>query len=203
MVNQINAFISQHVIFFYTATIVVSVFIGLFIRAMRGGFSIGSGGYAQGGSYQSASHSGAQSAGSGHVVFSGLPSQSTSSAQSTISGKSLYYHGGLIESVFDILRNRRIKVGSSKPSGFWVTSNFHTATTYANRFGGGKGAVVAVQIDNDVDLKNRGDGIYVLPIPESKEGEYWAFDSGVKPIGVLDIDGNPILPNLSNIQRSV
>ncbi len=75
----------------------------------------------------------------------------------------------------------------------YISPEFKLAVAYA-RSGYKQGVVVELYVSPDVRLLQNGPYIFYAPVPGTfRENQYYRF-KGIRPVRLLDIDGNQIKP---------
>ena len=77
-------------------------------------------------------------------------------------------------------------VGNSSPSAVWMGESFTTAKAYA----GTNAGIVVIGVDPRVNLTSRGAGVFIYEIPDARPKEEYFQIPGLRPVGVLDVNGN-------------
>jgi hypothetical protein len=117
---------------------------------------------------------------------SGLPLIFGSSSGYASYQPTTLYHGTSLQSAFEIYNSGMWMVGKSKPSAVWMVDNFTAATSYSHADGG----IVVVAVEPSVRLRHPRAGVFIYEIPYAQPwAEYYQIQ-GLKPIGVLDVNGN-------------
>ena len=104
------------------------------------------------------------------------------------------YHGTTLTNALEIYRTHLWLVGKSKPPAVWMGNRIEIAKKYSGT--GKKAAIVVVQVDSDLNLSNRGNGVFILEIPGAKPNEEYHQVDGLKPIDVINPSGKSILHNI-------
>ena len=96
------------------------------------------------------------------------------------------YHGTSLQSAFEIYKSGMWMVGNSKPSAVWMTDNFAVASSYIK----GTGGIVIISVAPWLRLTQPTAGVFIYEIPYAQPwAEYYQIQ-GLKPVGVLDVNGN-------------
>jgi len=102
---------------------------------------------------------------------------------------STLYHGTSLQSAFEIHNSGMWLVGNSQPPAVWMTDNFAVASSYIK----GTGGIVVISVSPSIRLTNRGMGVFIYEIPYAQPwAEYYQIQ-GLKPVGVLDVNGNRVV----------
>jgi len=99
------------------------------------------------------------------------------------------YHGTSLQNAFEIYNSGMWLVGNSKPSAVWMTDNFAAAKSYS----GTNGGVVVVAVDPSVRLTNPRAGVFIYEIRYARPWEEYYQIPGLRPTGVLDVNGNRVM----------
>ena len=96
------------------------------------------------------------------------------------------YHGTSLQNAFEIYNSGMWLVGYSRPPAVWMSDNFAVASGYTK----GTGGIVIISVAPWIRLTNQGAGVFTYEIPYAQPwGEYYQIQ-GLKPVGVLDVNGN-------------
>ena len=96
------------------------------------------------------------------------------------------YHGTSLQNAFEIYNSGMWMVGNSKPSAVWMSDNFAVASSYTK----GAGGIVIISVTPWVRLTQPRAGVFIYEIPYAQPwAEYYQIQ-GLKPVGVLDANGN-------------
>lgn len=98
------------------------------------------------------------------------------------------FHGTTSRIALEIYKTGLWLVGESKPPAIWMTSNIETAKKYA----GSKGYIVVVNVASALNLKKLGDEVFIFEVPDAKPNEEYLAIEGLKPSGIIDVNGNKI-----------
>jgi hypothetical protein len=99
------------------------------------------------------------------------------------------YHGTSLQNAFEIYNSGMWLVGDSKPSAVWMVDNFAAAKSYS----GANGGIVVVSVDPSVRLTHPRAGVFIYEIPYARRWEEYYQIPGMRPIGVLDFNGNRVM----------
>jgi len=99
------------------------------------------------------------------------------------------YHGTSLQNAFEIYNSGMWLVGNSKPSAVWMVDNFAAAKSYS----GANGGIVVVAVDPSVRLTHPRAGVFIYEIPYARRWEEYYQIPGMRPIGVLDFNGNRVM----------
>jgi len=99
------------------------------------------------------------------------------------------YHGTSLQNAFEIYNSGMWLVGNSKPSAVWMVDNFAAAKSYS----GANGGIVVVAVDPSVRLTHPRAGVFIYEIPYARRWEEYYQIPGLRPIGVLDFNGNRVM----------
>jgi hypothetical protein len=99
------------------------------------------------------------------------------------------YHGTSLQNAFEIYNSGIWLVGNSIPSAVWMVDNFAAAKSYS----GTNGGIVVVSVDPSVRLTHPRAGVFIYEIPYARRWEEYYQIPGMRPIGVLDVNGNRVL----------
>jgi hypothetical protein len=115
------------------------------------------------------------------------PSVGTPSGYASLQPTTLY-HGTTRQNALEIYNSGLWMVGNSFPPAVWMAADFAMARGYAK----GTGGVVIISVAPWVRLTNLGPGVFTYEIPNGQPwGEYYHIQ-GLKPVGVLDVNGNRV-----------
>jgi len=98
------------------------------------------------------------------------------------------FHGTTRRIALEIYKTGLWLIGESKPPAIWMTSNIKTAKKYA----GSKGYIVVVNVDSALNLKKLGDEVFIFEVPDAKPNEEYLAIEGLKPSGIVDVNGKKI-----------
>jgi hypothetical protein len=99
-----------------------------------------------------------------------------------------FFHGTTRQNALKIYSTGLWLIGESKPSAIWMTSNIEKAKIYA----GSKGYIVVVNIDPALNLKKLRDEVFIFEVPDAKPNEEYLAIEGLKPSGIIDVNGKKI-----------
>jgi len=120
--------------------------------------------------------------------FGGRTTLGASSGYASFQPTTLY-HGTSLQNAFEIYNSGMWLVGDSKPSAVWMVDNFAAAKSYS----GANGGIVVVSVDPSVRLTHPRAGVFIYEIPYARRWEEYYQIPGMRPIGVLDFNGNRVM----------
>ena len=121
--------------------------------------------------------------------FGGTSAFSASSRYTSFQPTTLYHGTTALQNAFEIYNSGMWLVGNSKPSAVWMTDNFAAAKSYS----GANGGIVVVAVDPSVRLTHPRAGVFIYEIPYARRWEEYYQIPGLRPIGVLDFNGNRVM----------
>jgi hypothetical protein len=121
--------------------------------------------------------------------------------QPVVSSKSVYncrkayqpsvlYHGTSRKNAFEIYNTGLWLIGNSTPPAVWMADNIELVQNYSGI--NSDGALVLIHVDADLDIENRGGGVFIYQIPSAVPNQEYYKIEGLEPAGILDTNGNRI-----------
>lgn len=117
------------------------------------------------------------------------PSFGGSSGYASFQPTTLYHGTTTLQNAFEICTSGMWLVGNSRPSAVWMTDNFAAAKSYS----GTNGGVVVVAVDPSFRLTNPRAGVFIYEIRYARPWEEYYQIPGLRPTGVLDVNGNRVM----------
>lgn len=114
--------------------------------------------------------------------FIGAPGGYAASQPSTL------YHGTSLQNALEIYNSGLWMVGNLFPPAVWMAADFAMARGYAK----GTGGVVIISVEPWVRLTDLGSGVFTYEIPNGQPWVEYYHIQGLKPVGVLDVNGNRV-----------
>ena len=114
--------------------------------------------------------------------FIGAPGGYAASQASTL------YHGTSLQNALEIYNSGLWMVGNLFPPAVWMAADFAMARGYAK----GTGGVVIISVAPWVRLTDLGSGVFTYEIPNGQPWVEYYHIRDLKPVGVLDVNGNRV-----------